>query len=154
MKHCILLLTALATLSLSSCYGPKELTIKTTPPGATVKINGRVLPGTTPLVTEVEQSSDLGIVVQKPGYKVATEKIETKPSFWLGLLWTQNDPWARYIEEDEVVIPLHKIQTPETYVPSALPPYTGGGGSTSDIFAKPARPAVSGDVPKLSPLPE
>ena len=154
MTRCPLLLTALTTLALCSCYGPKELTIKSTPPGATVRINGAVLPGTTPMVTEVKQSSDLGIVVQKPGYKVASTKIETKPSFWLGLLWTQKDPWARSIEEDEVVMPREKIQTPETYTPATLPPYSGGGGVTSDIFATPARPAISEEAPKLSPMPD
>ncbi len=158
MLRCTYLLPLLAGLALSSCYGPKEFTIKTTPPGATVSINGTPLDGTTPLVTRIEQSKDLGIVVRKPGYKTASETVRTQPSFWLGLLWTQNDPWARYIEEDEVTIPMQRIAEPEAYTPGVLPPYTGGGGVTHDIFAprgsKGSRKGSDEAPPKLSPLPD
>lgn len=158
MLRCKILLPLLAGLVLSSCYGPKEFTIKTTPPGATVSVNGTPLEGTTPLVTRIEQSKDLGIVVRKPGYKVASETVRTQPSFWLGLLWTQNDPWARYIEEDEVTIHLQRIAEPSTYTPSVLPPYTGDDGVTRDIFAprgtKRSSKGQDEAPPKLSPLPD
>lgn len=115
---------AIGGLMLASCVGSKPFTIRTTPcDGATVHINGELIEGVTPLTTEVAQSKDLGIVVEKEGYQVGSATIYTQTSWWRALLWTENDPKARYIEEDEVTIPMEKIKTIRTYTPTVLPKF-------------------------------
>lgn len=117
---------ALISLSvlLASCAGQKQFTIRTVPvDGATVYINGKLIEGTTPVTTEIEQDKDLGIVVQKEGYQSATATVTTQTSWWRSLLWTEDDPFARYIEEDEVTIPMQKIETINSYKPTLLPDF-------------------------------
>ena len=92
-----------------ACQGQKPFVIKTTPPGATVSINGKEYAGKTPLEVEIAQDKDLGIVVHKDGYAVESATVNTQTS-WLGsLLWTESSPHARYIEEDEITIPLRRL---------------------------------------------
>lgn len=115
---------------LVSCYGTKEFTIKTEPAGALITLNGKEV-GTSNLAVEIDQRQDLGIVAVKPGYQVAAATVETKVNPFLSFIWTDESPYARYIDEDEVTIPLRRLMTTETYRPTTLEPYTGGGGRTS-----------------------
>lgn len=122
MLRNFLLLAAPAVLL--SCVGTKQFTIRTTPcDGATVHINGELIEGVTPVTTEISQDKDLGIVVEKDGYRVGAATVYTRSNWWLSLLWTENDPKARYIEEDEVTIPMEKVQTIPSYVPTKLPAF-------------------------------
>jgi hypothetical protein len=139
----ILCATAVSLL-LISCVGKKDLAINTYPEGAEITINGEVV-GTTPLVTTVAQDKTLGIVARKPGYQIGVETISPVRSKFLSFIWTENDPKAKYIEEDSVEIPLEKFPEPKSYKPTQLPKYTGGGGSTS---------AALPEVPALRPIPE
>lgn len=123
MQSRLFILSVVAAV-LSSCVGTKEFTIRTTPcDGAKVHINGKLIEGTTPVTTEIAQDKDLGIVVEKEGYQVGSATICTQTSWWRSLLWTENDPLARYIEEDEVTIPMEKIRTVNTYTPTLLPTF-------------------------------
>lgn len=124
-----LMLVGMAS-GLVSCYGTKEFTIKTEPAGALITLNGKEV-GTSNLTMEIEQSKDLGIVATKPGYQTAAKTVETKVNRFLSFIWTDESPYAKYIDEDGVTIPLQRIMTPETYSPTILDPYTGGGGRTS-----------------------
>lgn len=155
MTPCRLFTAALCAMTLSACTGTKELTITSAPEGANVRINGKPV-GVTPLTTEIKQDKDLGIVVQKPGYEVASRTLKTKNNFWLGLIWAQNDPKALYIDEDEVYVVLRPIPTLTNYSPGTLPEYTGGKGRTADLFAKKTQGNKSADTapPKLKPLPK
>lgn len=139
-----ILCAAVLSLFLVSCVGKKELAINTFPEGAEITINGEPV-GTTPLVTTIAQDKTLGIVARKSGYMVASETISPVRSKFLSFIWTENDPKAKYIEEDSVTIPLEKFPEPEAYKPTQLPAYTGGGGSTS---------AALPEVPALRPMPE
>lgn len=141
------LFTAFACLALASCAGTKNFTIYTTPcDGATVHINGKRVPGTTPVVTEIEQDKDLGIVVEKEGYRVGSVTIHTQTSWWRSLLWTENDPNARFIEEDEVTIPMQRIEQVNSYKPTVLPAFEPPPAAIQ------AAPSL-GPAPTLSPLP-
>lgn len=131
-------------LGLVSCVGTKNLTVNTYPEGAEITINGEPV-GKSPLTTEIKQDKELGIVAYKPGYEVGCETLTPVSSNILSVIWTSNDPKAKYIEEDSVNIQLKKIQTPATYKPSVMPEYTGGGGPTSAVLPK---------VPELRPMPE
>lgn len=144
MKHYRLISIAFISLILSSCYGTKELTIYSSPAGANVSINGKPIEGKTPVTTTIAQDKDLGIVVDKPGYRIASQTIYTQSNWWLRLLWSENDPRSQYIEEDEVFIPLEKISTAESFVPSTLPPYTGGAAASKRSSSAP---------PPLRPMP-
>ena len=132
------------SLLLVSCVGPKELSIDTAPEGAEITINGEYV-GKTPLVTTIAQDKTLGIVARKSGYEIGSETLVPTSSPFLSFVWTENDPKAKYIEEDSVTIPLKKIPTPSSYTPSIMPKYTGGGGSTS---------AALPEVPALRPMPD
>ena len=132
------------SLLLVSCVGPKELSIDTAPEGAEITINGEYV-GKTPLVTTIAQDKTLGIVARKSGYEIGSETLVPASSPFLSFVWTENDPKAKYIEEDSVTIPLKKIPTPSSYTPSIMPKYTGGGGSTS---------AALPEVPALRPMPD
>lgn len=74
---------------------------------------------------EVSQRKDLGIVVSKPGYESTAYTVPTRTSWWLSLLWTESDPRARYIEEDEVTVPMRRIPTLSSFQATRMPPYTG-----------------------------
>ncbi len=116
---------AIICLAFTACQvQKKDFTIRTTPEGATVSINGKRYEGQkTPMTVEVSQDKDLGITVMKPGYEVATHTVETQSSTWGAILWTKHDPRAKYIEEDEVTIPLKKIPTAAGFSPGVLPGY-------------------------------
>ena len=137
-----MLVCAAVCLCFASCVGTKKFTIHTQPEGALVAINGVPQEGKTPMTLEIKQEKDLGIVADKPGYESAAHTVSTRTNWWLSLLWTKSDPRAQYIEEDEVTIPLKKIPSADDFRPSAMPPYTGGGGRTA--------PA---EVPALRPMP-
>ncbi len=124
------IVSTVVVAGLVSCYGTKDFTISTEPAGALITINGKEV-GTSNLTLEIEQSKDLGIVATKPGYQTAAETVETKVNRFLSFIWTDESPYAKYIEENSVTIPLQRIMTTESYRPTALEPYTGGGGRTS-----------------------
>ena len=127
---------------LVACVGQKQFTIETTPPGATVTINGRPIEGKTPLTIEIEQDKDLGIIVEKPGYSVGSATINTQSSWWRALLWTENDPKARYIEEDSIMIPLKPNSESSSYTPTIM-----------GTFSFPDDDDAS-KAPPLKPMPE
>ncbi|MBR1996932.1 MAG: PEGA domain-containing protein [Akkermansia sp.] len=145
MRHPHLIIGAACAL-LAACQGQKPFVIKTTPPGATVSINGKEYAGKTPLEVEIAQDKDLGIVVHKDGYAVESATVNTQTS-WLGsLLWTESSPHARYIEEDEITIPLRRLETNSTYTPTILTPFS---------FPEEERnPLKDSKPPALRPLPE
>lgn len=145
MNVCMRLSATLLSLCLVSCYGTKEFTIYTQPEGANVSINGKPVQGKTPVTTTIEQDKDLGIVVDKPGYRIASKTVYTQSNWWLRLLWSKNDPRSRYIEEDEVFVPMEKISTAAQFVPSTLPEYTGGAAAAKRETPQP---------PPLRPMPE
>ncbi len=128
LLQCLIPITAVT--GLVSCYGTKEFTINTQPAGAQISVNGKDV-GTSNLTLEIEQSRDLGIVATKPGYQAAAKTVGTKVNRFLSFIWTDESPYAKYIEEDSVTIPLQRIMTTETYRPTTLEPYTGGGGRTA-----------------------
>lgn len=124
-------MTLAACACLGACVGSKKMLISTEPAGARVSINGVLQEGVTPMKVTVDQSRDLGIVAEKDAYETATRVVYTRTNWWLSLLWTKTNPRARFIEENEVHIPLKKIPTVSTYVPTPLPPYTGEHGQTA-----------------------
>ncbi|MBQ3526001.1 MAG: PEGA domain-containing protein [Akkermansia sp.] len=134
-------------LALASCVSQKVFTIKTTPPGATVSINGNPITGQTPVSTKIREDKDLGIVVEKPGYQVESVTVNTKTSWWKSLLWTENDPRARYIEEDEITIPMVPLRTNSTYTPSTLTPFREPSDTRSPLHDSKA-PALR-DLPPM-----
>lgn len=118
---------AVICLCLGSCIGTKKLVIRTEPEGAEITINGKLQEGkTTPMVLEISQKKDLGIVATKPGYETAARTLYTHPGWWSSLMWTKSDPRAQYIEEDEVTLRLKKIPTAEGYRVSEIPPFRSG----------------------------
>ncbi len=131
-------------LLLLSCTGTKELSINTAPEGADITINGEYM-GKTPLVTTIQQDKVLGIVARKEGYAINSATLTPTVSKLLSVIWTENDPKAKYIEEDSVNIPLMRLQSVSDYSASRLPAYTGGGGSTSSVLP---------EVPALRPMPK
>lgn len=145
MNRCVHLLAALFVLAMASCYGTKEFTIYTQPEGANVTINGKLIEGKTPITTTIEQDKDLGIVVDKPGYRIASKTIYTQSSWWLRLLWSDNDPRSQFIEENETFIPMEKISSAASFVPSTLPEYTGGAAAAKH---------EKRTAPPLRPMPE
>ncbi len=109
----------------SACVGTKELMIRTQPKGADITINGEPQKERTPMVVEVSQKKDLGIVASMPGYESSAYTVNTTTNWWLSLLWTKDDPRARIIKENEVFIPMKKIPTAEAFRVSPLPAYEG-----------------------------
>lgn len=145
MRH-LSLLSVVFCAALVSCVGQKQFTIETTPSGATVTINGRLIEGkTTPLIVDIKEDKDLGIVVEKPGYSVGAATVYTKTSWWRSLLWTENDPRARYIEEDSICIPMQPLRTNATYTPTILEPFR---------FPEERGPLSDSKAPELRPLPK
>ena len=132
-------------LSLISCVGTKKITIRTEPKGAEVSINGVPQEGKTPIEVEVSQKKDLGIVVSKPGYESTAYTVSTRTNWWLSLLWTKSDPRARFIEEDEVMIPMRRIPTLGNFRNSSMPPYIGERPATA--APPPLRPEPKDLVP-------
>lgn len=145
MRRCPSLFIAAFSLALVACHGTKEITIYTQPEGAHVAINGKPIEGTTPVTTTIKQDKDLGIVVEKSGYRIASKTVYTQTNWWLRLLWSENDPRSQYIEEDEVFVPMEKISTAEQFVPTSLPEYTGGAAAAKNKTVTP---------PPLRPLPQ
>lgn len=137
------------SLGLVSCYGAKQFTIVTEPEGAQISINGKEV-GTSPLTLDIEQDKNLGIVAYKPGYQVASETVPTRTSRFLSFIWTKDSPYVKYIEEDEIMLPMRKIATVENYRPTSLEPYDGSrsrsAASRSD--ASSAAPPLR-EMPKL-----
>lgn len=128
-------LSVLALL-LVSCVGTKEFTVNTYPEGADITINGEFI-GKSPVTTEIKQDKTLGIVARKEGYQIASETIAPATSRFLSFIWTESDPKSKFIKEDSIDITLDKVLTPATYVPSVMPSYTGGGGSTTPSLPEP-----------------
>ncbi len=136
----ILPTVAVFGLVLVSCTQNKDFTIRTLPEGAKISINGKDQGEHSPLTVSIDQGKDLGITAFKPGYEVASATVETKTSFWRSLLWNKHDPRARYIEEDEITIPLKRIASSRDFAPTRLPAYkppfknrsaTGSAGSSA-----------------------
>lgn len=123
MHRSFLSLTACSLFLISCSQSTKEFTIRTSPSGADIFINGERVEGKSPLTTKVDQNKELAIVAIKPGYEVKSENIPTMTSFWKSLIWTQNDPLAQYIEQDSVVMPLNKLQSTEDYRASDIPKF-------------------------------
>ncbi len=136
---CLLPVTALCLL-LAACSQTKDFTVRTLPEGARISINGKEYRQCSPLTVEIDQGKDLGITAFKPGYEVATATVETQTNFWRALLWNKHDPRARYIEEDDITIPMKKISSAGNFRPTRLPEY------------KPPYKTRS-DVPALRPMP-
>ncbi len=119
------------------------LTIRTQPEGAEIAVNGKAFEGKkTPMTVEVNQNKDLGITAVKPGYEVASRTVETQTSTWGAILWNKHDPRAKYIEEDEITIPLKKIPSASGFRPGVLPGYQPPAGNAGSA------------VPALRAMPE
>lgn len=142
MNHCLRFSAVFLSLCLAACYGTKEFTIYTRPEGANVAINGKPIEGKTPLTTTISQDKDLGIVVDKPGYRVASKTVYTRSNWWLRLLWSENDPRSQFIEENEIYIPMEKISSTSHFVPSSLSDYTGGAAAAKNHAPAPPRSAL------------
>jgi hypothetical protein len=56
---------------------PSTLTVTTTPPGASISVDGKPSPGSTPLSTDVRAGTHT-IAVQRAGYLAATQTIEAR----------------------------------------------------------------------------
>ncbi|MCQ2365444.1 MAG: PEGA domain-containing protein [Akkermansia sp.] len=112
----------LLTLALVSCVGTKEFTVNTEPEGAEITLNGKPV-GKSPVTLTIEQDKSLGFVARKDGYALGAATVHTQPHWFYSLLWTKSDPKARYIEEDEVTIPLRPIADAADYTPVRLPVY-------------------------------
>ena len=115
---------AIAAAALASCQNmpPKDFTIHTQPEGAAISINGEKV-GTSPLTTKVEQTKDLGIVAEKPGYEVTAVNVQSKPGRVRSFLWTKWSSKSQYIEEDEVTLPLRRVESVEDYKPGKMPEF-------------------------------
>ena len=143
-------LISMFSVALASCVAQKQFTVNTSPQGASVTINGKALSGVTPVTTTIHEDKDLGIVVERPGYEVASATVNTKTSWWRSLLWTENDPRARYIEEDSVTIPMKPLRNNSTYTPSSLDSFRLPTSSSSDTSYKPLN---NSKVPALRDMP-
>ena len=115
---------AIVAAALVSCQNmpPKDFTIHTQPEGAAISINGEKV-GTSPLTTKVEQTKDLGIVAEKPGYEVTAMNVQSKSGRIRSFLWTKWSSKSQYIEEDEVTLPLRRVESVEDYKLSKMPEF-------------------------------
>lgn len=129
---------------LASCAGTKTFTVRTSPTGADVVINGKNV-GKTPLTLEVKQTKDLGIVTHKDGYELGSATVHTKPNWFLALLWTKTDPKAQVLEQDSVHINMKKIPSAADFKPEPLPAFAPPTGTF---------PERESEVPALRPLPQ
>ena len=115
---------AIVAAALASCQNmpQKDFTIHTQPEGAAISINGEKV-GTSPVTTKVEQTKDLGIVAEKPGYEVAAVNVQSKSGRIRSFLWTKWSSKSQYIEEDGVTLPLRRVETVEDYKLSKMPEF-------------------------------
>lgn len=134
-----------AALLASCASATKEITVNTAPRGAEIAINGKRV-GVSPLTVEVAQNKNLSVSAYKPGYQVAEKTLETQTNWWLTLLWTENDPKARFIEEDTVELPMNRIPSAAEYTPSEMPAFVPLGGKKAGTFS-------ASDAPELRPMP-
>lgn len=146
------LLLGIVCVSLASCVAQKQFTVNTTPQGATVTINGKSISGQTPVTTKIRENKDLGIVVEKPGYQVGSATVSTKTSWWRSLLWTENDPRARYIEEDEITIPLVPLKNNATYTPTTLEPFRSPADTGSESSYRPLNDSKAPALRDMPPM--
>ncbi len=140
-----------ALLTASCTHEYKNLTINTIPQGATIHINGEEQPSKTPFTMEVYQRGNVAIVAKKEGYLTATKNIEPETDKFIALCWTDDDIRARYIEEDEVSIPMEKIEPAKLYKPTELPSYNAPFQTSTSA---PTRTAGEQTAPALRPLPQ
>lgn len=139
-----------ATLSLAACSTTKDFTIITDPVGASVSINGKKIEGVaTPATVEIDQTKNLAITVEKPGYQLDSEIIKTTTNWWRDLIWTEYSPYSRYIEEDEITISLKKIASPAAFKPTPLPPFNPPSSKSSSKGTD-----ASSLIPGLRPMPK
>lgn len=129
---------------LASCAGTKNFTVRTSPSGADVVINGKNV-GKAPLTLEVAQTKDLGIVAHKDGYELGSATVHTKPHWFLALLWTKTDPKAQVLEQDSVHINMKKIPSAADFKPVPLPAFAPPTGTF---------PERESEVPALRPIPQ
>lgn len=153
------LYVSVLALFLVSCGGTKKFTIFTTPEGADITVNGEYVGRSETMINleddgeeagegrsawgieiNIEQDKTLGIVAHKSGYEVASATIRPITSKFLSFIWTESHSRSKRIAEDSVHLTLRKLQTPASYTPRAMPPYTGGGGPTSAVV--PAAPEL------------
>ena len=122
MKRILPLLASAAFLASCQNMPPKDFTVHTAPEGARISINGQEV-GTSPVTTQVEQTKDLGIIAQKPGYELAAATVATRQGWLRSFLWSKWSTKSQYIEENEVTLPLRKIEAPQDFKPVELPPF-------------------------------
>lgn len=130
-------------LLLASCAGTINFTVRTSPEGADIAINGKPV-GKSPLTLEVEQTKTLGIVAHKDGYELGSATVPTKPNWFLSILWTKTDPKAQVLEKDSVHINMKKIPSAADFKPVPLPAFAPPAG----VF-----PERESEAPALRPLP-
>jgi len=88
MKHAFALVLALSLPVFSGCASivsgsKQELSFQSTPDGASVTVNGRII-GKTPITTQLDKKADQTVVFSKDGYKPVTMQLTTSldPWFW------------------------------------------------------------------------
>ncbi len=118
-----------AALALISCSSTKDFTVKTNPVGADIFINGKSV-GKSNLTTKIAQNRVLTVMACKDGYVVTSTTIEPKTNRFMSWFWPEDSPGVRYIEGDEITINLEKLVTSQSYRPTTLAPFTGGGESS------------------------
>lgn len=124
---CSVGIVAVAALAVS-CTSTKKIEVVSSPPGATVRMDG-VKMGVTPTEVEVGKYDPVELSVEKPGYSVQSVLLEPKSSTMEKILWSGSDPKVRSIKEDRVEVTLYKIQT--TKIPTQATPT--GGHSTAEV---------------------
>lgn len=95
-----------------SCSSTKKIEVVSSPPGATVRIDG-VKIGVTPTEVEVGKYDPVELSVEKAGYCVQSVTLEPKSSTMEKILWSGSDPKVRSIKEDKVEVTLYKLQAPK-----------------------------------------
>lgn len=133
-------------LLLASCAGPVPFTVTSNPSGAEVTINGKPSGRTPVTVPEMEQGKELVVVAYKPGYQSETVKVPVETGFWSGLVWTEDDPKAKYLAKTRVHMNLHRLSGAPGGARGTLPPIEAG-------TIRPQAP-VKADIPALRPMPE
>lgn len=135
-----------AALLLASCAGPVPFTVTSNPSGAEVTINGKPSGRTPVTIPEMEQGKELVVVAYKPGYQSETVKVPVETGFWSGLVWTEDDPKAKYLAKTRVHMNLHRLSGAPDGVRGTLPPIEAG-------TIRPQAP-VKADIPALRPMPQ
>lgn len=72
---------ALAALSLAACRGDRLLRVETVPPGATVRLDDKVV-GRTPADIEFEHYGRRRLSIYRPGYRTHTESLKIRSPWW------------------------------------------------------------------------